>query len=146
MMPLAAGARQTQHLFIVGLCGPHSSTGAHFKPKRLPTINRRVVTADLNLQIAATLVCFSRPCGRVRSTGDDLREGDFCASLFDLAVNRQDCDYAAPNAKGDHRFCRDGVSELGIDIGAGYRDYFATAVARKNWCLDALHAKRKPQG
>ncbi len=28
---------------------------------------------------------------------------------------------------GDHRFCRDGVSELRIDVGAGYRVYYATA-------------------
>ena len=26
---------------------------------------------------------------------------------------------------GDHRFCRDGVWELRIDVGAGYRVYFA---------------------
>lgn len=26
---------------------------------------------------------------------------------------------------GDHRFCRDGVWELRIDIGAGYRVYYA---------------------
>jgi putative addiction module killer protein len=28
---------------------------------------------------------------------------------------------------GDHKFCRDGVSELRIDIGAGYRVYYAIA-------------------
>lgn len=28
---------------------------------------------------------------------------------------------------GDHRFCRDGVSELRIDVGAGYRVYYAIA-------------------
>lgn len=28
---------------------------------------------------------------------------------------------------GDHRFCRDGVWELRIDIGAGYRVYYAQA-------------------
>lgn len=26
---------------------------------------------------------------------------------------------------GDHRFCRDGVAELRIDVGAGYRVYYA---------------------
>lgn len=26
---------------------------------------------------------------------------------------------------GDHKFCRDGVSELRIDVGAGYRVYYA---------------------
>jgi putative addiction module killer protein len=28
---------------------------------------------------------------------------------------------------GDHRFCRDGVWELRIDVGAGYRVYYAQA-------------------
>ena len=28
---------------------------------------------------------------------------------------------------GDHRFCRDGVWELRIDVGAGYRVYYALA-------------------
>ena len=28
---------------------------------------------------------------------------------------------------GDHKFCRDGISELRIDIGAGYRVYYANA-------------------
>ena len=28
---------------------------------------------------------------------------------------------------GDHKFCRDGVSELRIDVGAGYRVYYALA-------------------
>lgn len=28
---------------------------------------------------------------------------------------------------GDHKFCRDGVSELRIDVGQGYRVYYATA-------------------
>jgi putative addiction module killer protein len=28
---------------------------------------------------------------------------------------------------GDHRFCRDGVWELRVDVGAGYRVYYAQA-------------------
>jgi len=28
---------------------------------------------------------------------------------------------------GDHKFCRDGVWEIRIDVGAGYRVYYATA-------------------
>jgi len=31
---------------------------------------------------------------------------------------------------GDHRFCRDGVWELRIDIGPGYRVYYAIAGAK----------------
>jgi putative addiction module killer protein len=31
---------------------------------------------------------------------------------------------------GDHRFCRDGVWELRIDTGAGYRIYYAQAGSR----------------
>ena len=31
---------------------------------------------------------------------------------------------------GDHKFCRDGVSELRIDVGAGYRVYYAVAGKR----------------
>ena len=28
---------------------------------------------------------------------------------------------------GDHKFCRDGISELRVNIGAGYRVYYAMA-------------------
>ena len=28
---------------------------------------------------------------------------------------------------GDHKFCRDGVSELRIDVGSGYRLYYAVS-------------------
>lgn len=28
---------------------------------------------------------------------------------------------------GDHKFCRDGVSELRVNVGAGYRVYYAMA-------------------
>ena len=31
---------------------------------------------------------------------------------------------------GDHRFCRDGVWELRVDIGAGYRVYYAQTGAK----------------
>ena len=31
---------------------------------------------------------------------------------------------------GDHKFCRDGVWELRIDVGAGYRVYYAQAGAK----------------
>jgi putative addiction module killer protein len=31
---------------------------------------------------------------------------------------------------GDHKFCRNGVWELRIDVGAGYRVYYATAGKR----------------
>ena len=31
---------------------------------------------------------------------------------------------------GDHRFCRDGVWELRIDVGQGYRVYYAPAGAQ----------------
>jgi putative addiction module killer protein len=31
---------------------------------------------------------------------------------------------------GDHKFCRDGVLELRIDVGQGYRVYYAVAAAR----------------
>jgi putative addiction module killer protein len=31
---------------------------------------------------------------------------------------------------GDHKFCRDGVWELRIDIGAGYRVYYAMPAVR----------------
>lgn len=31
---------------------------------------------------------------------------------------------------GDHKFCRDGVWEMRIDVGAGYRVYYAQAGAK----------------
>jgi len=34
---------------------------------------------------------------------------------------------------GDHKFCRDGVWEMRIDVGAGYRVYYA-----RSWIPDRL--------
>ena len=43
-----------------------------------------------------------------------------------IAIARR-VDRVANGNFGDHRFCRDGVSELRIDVGAGYRVYYAIA-------------------
>lgn len=41
---------------------------------------------------------------------------------IDRRVNRM-----AQGSFGDHRFCRDGVWELRIDVGPGYRVYYAVS-------------------
>jgi len=41
---------------------------------------------------------------------------------IDRRINRMESDNF-----GDHRFCRDGVWELRIDVGPGYRVYYALA-------------------
>jgi putative addiction module killer protein len=55
---------------------------------------------------------------------------DWLKSLRDkiakIAIARR-VDRVANGNFGDHRFCRDGVSELRIDVGAGYRVYYAIA-------------------
>ena len=38
---------------------------------------------------------------------------------------------------GDHKFCRDGMSELRIDVGGGYRVYYASQI-RKLCCFYAV--------
>lgn len=43
-----------------------------------------------------------------------------------VAIQRRIDRLAAGNF-GDHKFCRDGISELRIDVGAGYRAYYARA-------------------
>ncbi len=43
-----------------------------------------------------------------------------------VAIQRRIDRLAAGNF-GDHKFCRDGISELRIDVGAGYRVYYAKA-------------------
>jgi len=43
-----------------------------------------------------------------------------------VAIQRRVDRLAAGNF-GDHKFCRDGISELRIDVGAGYRVYYARA-------------------
>jgi putative addiction module killer protein len=43
-----------------------------------------------------------------------------------VAIQRRIDRLAAGNF-GGHKFCRDGISELRIDVGAGYRVYFAKA-------------------
>jgi putative addiction module killer protein len=45
-----------------------------------------------------------------------------------VAVLRR-VDRMAGGNPGDHRFCRDGVWELRVDCGPGYRVYFARASA-----------------
>ena len=47
-----------------------------------------------------------------------------------VAVLRR-IDRMAGGNPGDHRFCRDGVWELRIDCGPGYRVYFARASANR---------------
>ena len=41
-----------------------------------------------------------------------------------VAVQRR-VDRLAAGNYGDHKFCRDGIWELRIDVGAGYRVYYA---------------------
>ena len=43
-----------------------------------------------------------------------------------VAVQRR-VDRLAAGNYGDHKFCRDGIWELRIDVGAGYRVYYARA-------------------
>ena len=43
-----------------------------------------------------------------------------------VAIQRRIDRLAAGNF-GDYKFCRDGISELRIDVGAGYRVYYARA-------------------
>lgn len=43
-----------------------------------------------------------------------------------VAIQRR-VDRLARGNFGDHRFCREGVWELRIDVGAGYRVYYAQA-------------------
>lgn len=43
-----------------------------------------------------------------------------------IAVNRRVTRIELGNF-GDHKFCRDGVWELRIDVGAGYRVYYAVS-------------------
>jgi len=45
---------------------------------------------------------------------------------------------------GDHKFCRDGVSELRIDVGAGYRVYYA--IAGKQVVLLLCGGDKRTQG
>lgn len=46
---------------------------------------------------------------------------------------------------GDHEFCRDGVWELRIDVGAGYRVYYAISGKEINCCyVVAINARRRP--
>ncbi|CAN5867313.1 type II toxin-antitoxin system RelE/ParE family toxin [soil metagenome] len=61
--------------------------------------------------------------------GKDLYQ-DWLDGLRDMrarvAIQRR-VDRLAIGTFGDHRFCRDGVWELRIDVGAGYRVYYAQA-------------------
>ena len=43
-----------------------------------------------------------------------------------VAIQRR-VDRLAAGNYGDHKFCRDGIWELRIDVGAGYRVYYARA-------------------
>ena len=51
------------------------------------------------------------------------KQNDITARIaVDRRVNRVE-----QGSFGDHKFCRDGVWELRIDVGAGYRVYYAIA-------------------
>ncbi len=51
---------------------------------------------------------------------------DYAISKQKIAVDRRIARLESGNF-GDHKFCRDGVWELRIDLGPGYRLYCATA-------------------
>jgi putative addiction module killer protein len=53
-----------------------------------------------------------------------LRDGKAKVAI-DRRINRMELENF-----GDHRFCRDGVWELRIDVGQGYRIYYAVAGAQ----------------
>jgi putative addiction module killer protein len=44
---------------------------------------------------------------------------------------------------GDHKFCRDGVWELRVDVGAGYRVYYAIAGKRVSCFYVAVTSVRR---
>src|ERR1700734_4211559 len=56
-----------------------------------------------------------------QSWHDRLRDAKARVAV-ELRVNR-----LADGNFGDHKYCRDGVWELRIDVGAGYRAYYAIA-------------------
>ena len=45
-------------------------------------------------------------------------------SIAKMSMDRRICRLELGNF-GDHKFCRDGVWELRVDVGAGYRVYYA---------------------
>lgn len=65
----------------------------------------------------------------VTESGRDLYQ-DWLDGLKDtrarVAVQRR-VDRLAAGNYGDHEFCREGVWELRVDVGAGYRVYYAQA-------------------
>ena len=56
-----------------------------------------------------------------RSWLDDIRD-----MRARVAIQRR-IDRLATGNFGDHKFCRDGIWELRVDVGAGYRVYYAKA-------------------
>ena len=65
----------------------------------------------------------------LKADGQDIYQ-DWLDGIRDLrtrvAIQRRVDRLAAGNF-GDHKFCRDGIWELRIDFGAGYRVYYAMA-------------------
>jgi len=61
------------------------------------------------------------PFGQWRSGIRDIK----AAIAIDRRINRLELENF-----GDHKFCRDGVWELRIDLGPGYRIYYAISGAR----------------
>ena len=77
--------------------------------------------------------------------GKDLYQ-DWLDGLRDMrarvAIQRR-VDRLAIGTFGDHRFCRAGVCELRIDVGAGYRVY--SPKPAKPWCCCCAAATSAPR-
>src|SRR5207302_5603838 len=97
--------------------GPPRNTASRMQHESIPLASHSFLDENCRMQILHYLTAEGRDL--FQNWLDRLRD-----MRARIAIQRR-VDRVVLGNFGDHRFCREGVWELRIDVGAGYRVYYA---------------------